>query len=108
MELLDQAPEDLSKLKALAADTGRPVPAFCPRIRIDVRDEALEDDRVPGAGNVEQVRGDLKRLQELDAEHVTLDWYTGDLDATSDHERGWRMLAVLADEVIDLANESLR
>jgi hypothetical protein len=108
MELLDQAPEDLAKLKVLASDLGRPMPALCPRIRIDLHDEALGDDRVPGAGNLEQVRGDLRRLQELGAEHVTLDWYTGDLEGTKDHERGWRMLSVLAEQVLDLANERLR
>jgi len=108
MELLDQAPADLAKLKTLASDLGRPMPALCPRIRIDLHDEALGDDRVPGAGSIEQVRGDLERLQELGAEHVTLDWYTGDLEGTKDHERGWRMLSVLAEQVLDLATEGLR
>jgi probable F420-dependent oxidoreductase len=109
-ELLDQAANvDLPKLKELSSKAGRPMPAFCPRMRLDLRDSALDEaDRVPGAGSVEQIHGDLKRLQELGAEHVTLDWYTGDLEATRDHERGWRMLSVLAEQVIDLEKETLR
>jgi hypothetical protein len=47
-------------------------------------------------------------LQKLGAEHVTLDWFTGDLEATRNHERGWRMLAGLAEQVLDLDNEALR
>jgi probable F420-dependent oxidoreductase len=107
---LDQAGEEhLPKLKALAAEAGRPTPAFCPRIRLDLRDEDLDgEDRVPGAGSLGQIRADLKRLQDLGAQHVTLDWYTGDLEATKDHERGLGMLTLLAEQVIDLENEALR
>ncbi|MGE0685853.1 MAG: TIGR03619 family F420-dependent LLM class oxidoreductase, partial [Dehalococcoidia bacterium] len=108
MDLLAQAPGDIARLKALASEAGRPAPAFCPRIRLDLHDQVLGDDRVPGAGSIDQVRADLQRLQDLGAEHVTLDWYTGDLDATTDHERGWRMLAVLAEQVLDLEAETLR
>jgi probable F420-dependent oxidoreductase len=108
-ELLDQAGDtDLPKLKALTADAGRPMLAFCPRMRIDIHDQPLGDDRAPGAGNVEQVRADLRRLQELGAEHVTLDWYTGDLEATKDHDRGLGMLEVFARQVADLEHETLR
>jgi len=107
---LDQAEKsDLPKLKELASGLGRPLPAFCPRIRLDLHDEAIDaPDRLLGAGNMEQVRGDLKRLERLGAEHVTLDWYTGDLEATRDHEHGLAMLSVMAGQVIDLENEKLR
>jgi probable F420-dependent oxidoreductase len=98
----------LPALAAIAAQRGRPIPQFCPRIRLDLRDEPLGDDRFPGSGSLEQVRGDLVRLEKLGVSHVTLDWYTGDLEATRNHERGLSMLAILAEQVIDLANEALR
>jgi hypothetical protein len=59
-------------------------------------------------GSLDQVRADLAQLEKLGAEHVTLDWYTGDLEATRDHEHGWRMLMLLAEKAIDLKQESLR
>ena len=110
LEQLDQAERvDLPKLKTLAAERGTPAPAFCPRIRLDLREHAIEDgERVPGSGSLAQVREDLGRLESLGAEHVTLDWYTGDLDATRNHERGWSMLATMAEKVLDLEHESLR
>jgi probable F420-dependent oxidoreductase len=101
--------EGLARLKELAAEEGKPVPAFCPRMKLDIRDEALDEaTRVPGAGNFEQVRADMHRMAELGAQHVTLDWNTGELPRTLEHERGWRMLATLAERVFDLPNESLR
>jgi len=108
LDQLAGAEPELSKLKALAAERGVPMPAFCPRIRLDLRDEALGDDRVPGSGSLDQIRGDIEHLRNLGAEHVTLDWYTGDLEATRNHERGWAMLAALAEQVIDLKDGRLR
>ena len=99
---------DLPKLKAIAANEGKPIPALCPRMRMDIRDKALDDSRVPGSGSLEQVQADIARLERLGTEHVTLDWYTGDVEATKDHERGWNMLALLASQVLDLRNEKLR
>jgi len=37
--------------------------------------------------------------------YVVLDWNTGDLEATRDHNHGWQMLALLADKVLDLEHE---
>ncbi len=99
---------DLPTLKSLAALEDQPTPAFCPRIRLDLREEPIEGNRLPGTGSIEQVRRDIETLQSLGAEHITLDWYTGDLEATRDHERGWHMIALLADQVFDLERQGLR
>ena len=99
---------DLTKLKELAASEGRPAPAFCPRMRLDLRPAPLDGERMPGAGSLEQVRDDLRRVHDLGAEHVTLDWNTGDLELTRDHERGLAMLETIAEHVLDLKGESLR
>ena len=98
----------LPELGRLAGEEGREPPAFCPRIRLEITEKAVDGDREPGKGNLEQVAADLRDLQRLGAEHVTFDWYTGDLEATRDHAHGWSMLSTLADEVIDLDGESLR
>ena len=39
---------------------------------------------------------------------MLLDTYTDDVEATRHHESAWRMLALLADRVLDLAKETLR
>ena len=98
----------LPEIKRLAEGEGRPVPAFCPRIRLEITQDAVGGDREPGRGSLEQVRSDLKTLEGLGAEHVTLDWYTGDLEATREHAHGWSMLSTLADQVIDLDRGTLR
>lgn len=100
--------QQLPALRRLAEAAGKPVPSFVPRIRLDLRDRPFEGERMPGVGSIEQVRADLEELSALGAEHVNLDWYTGDLEATKDHERGWAMLARLAGQVLDLKNERLR
>jgi hypothetical protein len=92
----------------MAEKEGRPLPAFCPRIRLDLRETPAPEDRQPGVGTLDQVRSDLETLVELGAQHINLDWFTGDLDETRDHERGWQMLALLADKALDLKNGTLR
>ena len=99
----------LPRLRQMAQEAGRTTPDLCPRIRMRLTEGPLpEDGRMPGEGSLEQVRRDLYELQELDARHVLLDWYSGDLEATRHHETGWRMLSVLAEQVLDLRGESLR
>jgi probable F420-dependent oxidoreductase len=96
----------LPLLQRYAAEAGRPVPAFCPRIRLDLQEESLHGERMPGVGSLKQVEADLRTLEELGAAHVILDWYTGDLSRTRDHNHGWQMLALLADRVLDLHGET--
>ncbi len=102
------ANEALPQLRLLAADAGRPVPEFCPRIRLEIRDEPIEGPREVGVGSLNQIRADIEALHQLGAEHLILDCYTGDLEASLNHARGWRQLAIMADEVFDLERETLR
>jgi probable F420-dependent oxidoreductase len=99
----------LPTLKRIASTEGRPPPALCPRIRLRVTDARLPDDRrLAGEGSLDQVRADLEALAELGASHVLLDTYADDPEAARRHETGWRMLATLAERVLDLPRESLR
>jgi probable F420-dependent oxidoreductase len=103
--------ERLPALRAEAAAAGKPVPGLMPRIRLNITADTLpEEGRAPGTGSVEQVHDDLRELHDLDAQYVVLDWYNGpqDLDGTRAHERAFAMLALLADQVLDLAHEALR
>lgn len=99
----------LPRLRELADKEGRPLPALCPRIRLRLTGAPLADDaRVAGEGSLDQVRGDLEALQSLGASHVLLDTYADDPEATREHERSWRMLAVMAERVLDLPRATLR
>ena len=98
----------LPGLRQAAEQEHRPVPRFCPRIRLEGRQQAIEGDRLPGTGSLDQVHADLLELQELGAEHVILDWNTGDLAATRDHQHGWAMLTLVAEKVLDLSKEAVR
>ena len=98
----------LPSLRRIAEAEGKPMPHFYPRIRLDIQDSPKPGEREPGTGSLDQVRGDLAALEEMGAEHVTLDWYTGDLEASKDHARGWQMIATLADKVLDLGRETVR
>jgi len=39
---------------------------------------------------------------------VLFDTFYGDVDAIRQHETSWRMLTVLAEQVVDLPHEALR
>src|SRR4051794_3246098 len=107
MEMLRQS--GLPGLRRAAEQENRPIPpAFCPRIRLDLREHDVMGERMVGTGSLDQVRDDLRTLQKLGAQHVILDWFTGDVPATANHPRGWEMLARLAEQVLDLPHESLR
>src|SRR5262245_22068663 len=101
--------EGLPRLRQIAEKEGRPIPALCPRIRLNITDSKLPDDqRLAGEGSLDQVRGDLEALSRLEASYVLLDPYTDDPEVTRHHEPRWRMLSVLAEQVLDLANETVR
>jgi probable F420-dependent oxidoreductase len=108
MTIEHAANESLPQLREDAAAAGRPVPKFCPRIRLEIRDEPIDGPREVGVGSLDQIRSDIQALAGLGAEHITLDCYGGDLEASRDHTRGWRQLAVMANEVFDLERETLR
>jgi probable F420-dependent oxidoreductase len=101
--------EGLPRLKKVAAAEGKPVPDLAPRIRLNLTDSPLpEDGRIAGEGSVEQVLGDLRGLEALGCTHVVLDTFTGDVEATRNVEASFRMLAVMAEQVLDLPRQSVR
>lgn len=99
----------LPALRRIADEERRPLPALCPRMRLRITDGTVaDDDRFAGEGNLDQVRADLEALVNLGATYVLLDTFTDDIEATRHHESAWRMLAVLAEQVLDLPKETLR
>jgi probable F420-dependent oxidoreductase len=98
----------LPEIRRLSAEAGLPMPKFCPRIRLELTDKPVEGEREAGVGSLAQIKSDIAALRDLGAEHVTLDWFTGDLEASRNHAHGWQMLATLADQVFDLDAETLR
>jgi probable F420-dependent oxidoreductase len=97
------------KIAAIAAAEGKPVPALCPRIRLQLTESPLPDDqRLAGQGTLDQMRKDLEGLESLGAAYVVLDSAGDDPQATRHHEPVWRMLATLAEQVLDLPRETLR
>jgi probable F420-dependent oxidoreductase len=99
----------LPRLREIAEKEGRPIPALCPRIRLRLTESPMDDaQRVAGEGTLDQVRADLVALQSLGADYVLLDTYTDDVEATLNHEAAWRMLTVLAEQVLDLRRQTLR
>jgi alkanesulfonate monooxygenase SsuD/methylene tetrahydromethanopterin reductase-like flavin-dependent oxidoreductase (luciferase family) len=99
----------LPKLQAIADAERKPVPALCPRIRLELTESPLPDaQRLAGQGTLDQMRKDLDALQSLGAAYVLLDSAGDDPQSTSDQEPLWRMLATLAEKVLDLPQQTLR
>jgi probable F420-dependent oxidoreductase len=99
----------LPKLEALAAAEGKPAPALCPRIRLELTDSPRPDgERLIGQGTLDQMRKDLEALASLGAAYVLLDSAGDDPQATREQEPVWRMLATLAEKVLDLPHQTLR
>ena len=46
-------------------------------------------------------------LEELGCQYVLLDNYHDDLEAIKNNEASWSMLALMADKVVDLANQTV-
>ncbi len=99
----------LPKINAIARDEGKPMPAFCPRIRLEITDSPRSDaERLVGQGTLDQMRKDLEQLEALGAAYVLLDSAGDDPQATRHHEPAWRMLTTLAEKVLDLPHQTLR
>src|SRR5687767_6944820 len=99
----------LPKLRAFAEKEGKPVPAFCPRIRLRLTDTAMPDgERLCGEGTIDQVRRDFAEIEKLSAHYVLLDTYTDDIEATRHHETASRMIATVAERVANLPRQTLR
>ena len=100
---------DFPLLERIADEEGKPVPDLCPRIRLRITDSPMSEiERLAGEGTIDQIRGDLEQLQALGCTYVLLDSFYGDVDATRNHETTWRMLTTIAEQALDLANESVR
>ena len=102
--------EALPRLRKMADEAKRPIPALCPRMRLCLTDAPMpEATRLMGHGTLDQVRRDLVTLMEMGARYVLLDTsLIENIDATADQEAAWAMLATLADRVLDLSRETLR
>ncbi|MEV4577684.1 LLM class flavin-dependent oxidoreductase [Nonomuraea jabiensis] len=87
--------EHWSRLKEIAAEEGRPVPALAPRILLRITG-APPAERRAGEGTIEQVMADLEELRALGAETVVLDPFHADPDETRHPEAAWEMLAAVA------------
>ena len=99
----------LPTLRRFADEAGKPVPAFCPRVKLHITDEALpEEGRKPGIGSLAQVQDDLGAFDDLGAEYVLLDTYMDIPEDTLTHEPAWAMLTSVAESVLDLGAQSVR
>lgn len=100
---------DIPLLREIAEQEEMPVPDLCPRIRLRITDSPMDDgQRLTGEGTITQIRRDLEGLQALGCTYVLLDSFYGDVEATRNHETTWRMLAAIAEEALDLANETVK
>ncbi len=101
--------EGMPRLRQIAAEEGKPVPALCPRIKLNITPAPMpEDERELGVGTLDQVRADLAGLEALGAEYVLLDTYMDDPEATRSHEPAWGLLMTIAEKVLDLEHETVR
>jgi probable F420-dependent oxidoreductase len=99
----------IPRLRETARELELPVPALCPRVKLRLIDAPVPDDgRQVGEGNLEQVHRDMAGLEELGCQYVLLDTFYDDLEAIKHHETSWRMLATMAEKVLDLPNQTVR
>jgi probable F420-dependent oxidoreductase len=99
----------IPRLRATAEELERPLPALCPRIKLRLTDGPIpEDGRLVGEGSLDQVHLDMAGLEELGCEYVLLDTFYDNIEAIKHHETAWRMLAVMAENVLDLTNQTVR
>jgi len=101
--------QGIPRLKEIANEEGRPMPLLCPRIRLRLTESpVLDSERVVGEGSLDQVHRDLSELESLGCSYVVLDTYFDDLEAVKHNETSWRMLAVMAEKVLDLGSQTVR
>jgi probable F420-dependent oxidoreductase len=101
--------EGVPRLRQLADEEGAQMPALCPRIRLRILDMAADDEtRVMGTGSLDQVHRDLASLEEMGCEHVLLDTYFDDVEATRDPSTSWRMIAEVAEKLLNLDAGAVR
>lgn len=89
--------ETLDRLKAIADEEGRPMPALVPRIALRLTGTPVTGaDRLAGEGTIDQVADDLEQLRLLGSETVVLDPFNGDPGETWHPELAWQALATLS------------
>lgn len=99
----------LPKLRQIAEKAGKPVPRLNPRITLQLTREPLTGSgRKAGQGTLEQIRHDLHVLERLGAEYVLLDTFAGNPEQTRHPQADWETLTLLAEQVLDLENQTLR
>ncbi|MEE2689134.1 MAG: LLM class F420-dependent oxidoreductase [Pseudomonadota bacterium] len=99
----------IPRLREIADEEGASMPALCPRVRLRILDNAADEgERIVGTGSLHQIHGDLAALEELGCEHVVLDTYYDDIEASKDVEAAWRTLAQVAETMIDLSSGCVR
>ncbi|MEE3248752.1 MAG: TIGR03619 family F420-dependent LLM class oxidoreductase [Chloroflexota bacterium] len=99
----------IPRLREIADEEGKAMPALCPRIRLRITDSPVPDEqRVAGEGSLDQVHRDLAQLEELGCTYVVLDTYADDVDAIGNNEASWQMLSLMAEKVLDLDKRAVR
>lgn len=99
----------IPRLREIADEEGKAMPALCPRIRLRITDSPVPDEqRVAGEGSLDQVHRDLAQLEELGCTYVVLDTYADDIDAIGNNEASWQMLSLMAEKVLDLDKRAVR
>lgn len=100
----------MPKLRQYAAAAQKPIPKLSPRITFELTNAALSDrHRVAGQGSLAQIRADLATLEAIGTDYVLLDTFIGHPDGRlRQPENDWAMLETLAEEVLDLANQTIR
>ncbi|MFI6508947.1 LLM class flavin-dependent oxidoreductase [Streptosporangium sp. NPDC050855] len=88
----------VDRLKAVADELERPVPALTPRIVLRLTDAPVTGpERLAGEGTAEQILDDLEELRLLGSETVVLDPFGSDPAETFHPQTAWRALATVAD-----------
>jgi alkanesulfonate monooxygenase SsuD/methylene tetrahydromethanopterin reductase-like flavin-dependent oxidoreductase (luciferase family) len=86
------------RMKVLANELERPVPALAPRIVLRITDAPVTGpERRAGEGTIDQILHDLEELRLLGADDVVLDPFDGDPAETRHPQTAWRALATVAD-----------
>ncbi|MBM0234560.1 LLM class flavin-dependent oxidoreductase [Micromonospora sp. STR1_7] len=89
--------EAVGRLKVIADELDRPVPALVPRIALREAGEPITaPDRLAGVGTIDQIIADIDQMRLLGADTVVLDPFNGDLTEIRQPERAWRTLAAVA------------
>lgn len=101
--------EGVPRLHRLAESEGMSAPSFCPRIRLRITEKPLGDaQRLPGEGDLEQIRDDLLSLAEIGAKYVLFDTYAGRPEDRGDAEADLNMYRALAEDVLDLPRQTVQ